>query len=126
MAKLAELMSSKVFSVAPGDTLTEAAKAMVKGRVGSAMVVDGKWLLGILTERDALRAAAAGAEPTVAKVKDWMTSDPVTATPDTDVEEAAGMMAAGGFRHLPVVDGGGVVGVVSLRDLLSTRIRKPS
>ena len=125
MARLGDVMSGKVFSVTPTQSVTEVARVMVQGRVGSAMVIDGPWLLGIFTERDALRAAASGADLTTAGVKDWMTNDPVTVGPDTDTEEAAALMAAHGFRHLPVVDGDGVVGVVSLRDILSTRIRRP-
>jgi len=126
MARLGDVISGKVFSIPPAATLAEAAQAMVKGRVGSAVVIDGPWLLGIFTERDALRAAAQGLDPTVAAVKDWMTKDPMTVGPDTDTEEAAAIMATHGFRHLPVVEGETVMGVVSLRDVLSTRIRRPS
>jgi len=125
VARLGDVMSGKVFSVTPTQSVTEVARVMVQGRVGSAMVIDGPWLLGIFTERDALRAAASGADLTTAAVKDWMTNDPVTVGPDTDTEEAAALMATHGFRHLPVVDGDGVMGVVSLRDILSTRIRRP-
>ncbi len=125
MARIGDIISGRVFSVPPSATVADAAQTMVKGRVGSAVVVDGPWLLGIFTERDALRAAASGADLTTAPVKDWMTSDPVTLGPDSDTEEAAALMATHGFRHLPVVDGDGVIGVVSLRDILSTRIRRP-
>jgi CBS domain-containing protein len=125
VARLGDVMSTKVFSVTPGQPMAEAARVMVQGRVGSAVVVDGPWLLGILTERDVLRAASSGTDLTTATVKDWMTPEPVTAGPDTDTEEAAGLMATHGFRHLPVVDGNSVIGMVSLRDLLSTRIRRP-
>lgn len=117
-------MSGKVFSVPPAQSVTEVAQDMVQRRVGSAVVVDGPWLLGIFTERDVLRAAGSGTDLTAASVKDWMTKDPVTVGPDTDTEEAAALMATHGFRHLPVVDGDTVIGVVSLRDLLSTRIRR--
>jgi CBS domain-containing protein len=126
MAKLGDIISGKVFSIPPAATLAEAAQAMVEGRVGSAVVIDGPWLLGIFTERDALRAAAQGIDPTAAAVKDWMTKDPTTVGPETDTEEAAGLMATHGFRHLPVVEGETVIGVVSLRDVLSARIRRPA
>lgn len=125
MTRLGDIMSREVFSVSPGASVTEVARAMVQGRVGSAMVVDGPWLLGIFTERDVLRAAASGADLTAAAISDWMTKDPITVGPDTDSEEAAGIMATHGFRHLPVVEGDTVLGVVSLRDLLATRIRRP-
>ena len=126
MTRLGDIISGKVFSVAPTASVAEAAETMVKGRVGSAMVVDGPWLLGIFTERDALRVAAAGLDPTTAAVKDWMTKDPITVDPDTDSADAAAIMATEGFRHLPVVEGDSVVGVVSLRDVLSARIRRPA
>jgi len=126
MARLGDIISGKVYSVAPSATVAEAAEVMVKGRVGSAVVVDGPWLLGIFTERDALRVAAAGTDPTATGVKDWMTKDPVTVDPDTDSDDPAAIMATQGFRHLPVVEGESVVGVVSLRDVLSARIRRPA
>jgi CBS domain-containing protein len=70
--------------------------------------------------------AAAGVDPTTTAVKDWMSKDPVTVDPDTDSDDAAAIMATEGFRHLPVVEGESVVGVVSLRDVLSVRIRRPA
>ena len=126
MTRLGDIISGKVFSVAPTATVAEAAETIVKGRVGSAVVVDGPWLLGIFTERDALRVAAAGVDPTTSTVKDWMTREPITVDPDTDSDDAAAIMATEGFRHLPVVEGDSVVGVVSLRDVLSARIRRPA
>jgi len=124
VARLGDIISGKVFSIPPTATVAEAAEVMMKGRVGSAVVVDGPWLLGIFTERDALRVAAAGTDPKTAGVREWMTKDPVTVDPDTDSDDAAAIMATEGFRHLPVVEGGSVVGVVSLRDVLAARIRK--
>jgi CBS domain-containing protein len=126
MARVGDIITGKVFSVPPTASVADAAETMVKGRVGSAVVVDGPWLLGIFTERDALRVAAAGADPKTTSVKDWMTKDPMTVDPDTDTADAAAIMATEGFRHLPVVEGDSVVGVVSLRDVLSTRIRRPA
>ena len=126
MARVGDIITGKVFSVPPTASVAEAAETMVKGRVGSAVVVDGPWLLGIFTERDALRVAAAGEDPKTASVKDWMTKDPITVGPDSDSADAAAIMATEGFRHLPVVEGDSVVGVVSLRDVLSARIRRPA
>ena len=126
MARVGDIITGKVFSVPPTATVAEAAETMVKGRVGSAVVVDGPWLLGIFTERDALRVAAAGVDPSATGVKDWMTKDPMTVDPDADSDDAAAIMATEGFRPLPVVEGDSVVGVVSLRDVLSARIRRPA
>ena len=125
MAKLADVITGKVFAVTSGQSVTEVAQVMVQGRVGSAVVIDGPWLLGIFTERDALRALASGSDLSAVAVKEWMTKDPVTVSADTDTEEAAAIMATHGFRHLPVMDGDTVIGMVSLRDILSARIRRP-
>jgi len=124
MAALRDIMTRDVFSVARETPVAEAAGAMVKGRFGSAIVTQGAMTLGIFTERDVLRAAASGDDLTASPVSRWMTPDPTTASPDSDSEEAAQTMLANGFRHLPVVEGTEVTGIVSLRDVLSARIRR--
>ena len=118
-------MQSRMVSTSPDSPVAEAAAAMVREKVGSALVMQGTFLAGILTERDVLRAAASGENLAAARVVDWMTPDPQSASADTSVEEAAEIMLRNGFRHLPVVDGRTVCGVVSLRDLFATRIRRP-
>jgi CBS domain-containing protein len=75
-----------------------------EARVGSAVVMEGSWLAGILTERDVLRAAASGSDLTESPVSEWMTRNPRTATCDMTVGEAAEVMLTHGFRHLPVVE----------------------
>ena len=125
MPTLGEIMTKEPFSVAPNTNVSEVAAEMVKARVGSAIVMDGAWLSGIFTERDVMRAAASGKDLTSAKVGDWMTPDPMTAETGMEAEEAAQVMMSRGFRHLPVVDGSTVIGIVSLRDVLSTRVRRP-
>ena len=97
---------------------------MVAAGVGSAVVMQGSFLTGILTERDVLRAAASGQDLRASPVADWMTADPRSADPDASPEEAAQIMLLHGFRHLPIVDGRHVCGVVSLRDLFAARIRR--
>jgi CBS domain-containing protein len=124
MPSLSEIMSRDVFAVEGDTTVAEVARAMLKGRVGSALVMEGRFLAGIFTERDVVRAAASGGDLSAAKISEWMTPDPVTAPPDTDSEDAAESMMAQGFRHLPVVDGNDLVGIVSLRDILRTRVRR--
>ena len=86
--------------------------------------MQGTFLAGILTERDVLKAAASGSDLTTVPVSAWMTKDPQAASPDTPVEEAAQIMLLNGFRHLPIVEGRRVHGVVSLRDLFSARISR--
>jgi CBS domain-containing protein len=126
MVALTEIMTPDVFSAPPDTTVAEAAATMVRGGFGSAVVLEGRSVAGIFTERDVLRAAASGADLTRSSLSRWMTPDPVTARPEVDSGEAAELMLGGGFRHLPVVESGELVGIVSLRDLLSLRIgRRP-
>lgn len=119
-------MHVDVVGATPQTTVAAAAGAMVVAKVGSAIVMQGSFLAGILTERDVLRAAASGENLCQAVVADWMTPDPQSAGPDTPVEDAAQIMLLHGFRHLPVVEGREVRGVVSLRDLFAARIRRPA
>ncbi len=125
MTALRDLMSTRVALTSLDTSVAEAAASMVKANVGSAIVMQGRFLAGILTERDVLRSAASGENLREARVVDWMTPDPQSASPDTSVEEAADIMLKHGFRHLPVMEGRTVCGVVSLRDLFATRIRRP-
>lgn len=126
MARLGDIMHGEVYAAAPDTSVSEVAKKMVKGRFGSAVVTQSDVLVGIFTERDVLRAAAAAADLASAPISAWMTKDPETADADLDSDEAANIMLSRGFRHLPVVDGNKVIGIVSLRDVLATRIRKAS
>jgi CBS domain-containing protein len=124
MATLRELMNTKVVTAAPECTVAEAAAAMVAAGVGSVVVMQGSFLAGILTERDVLRAVAASQDVRVTSVADWMTADPQSLGPDASAEEAAQIMLLNGFRHLPVMDGKQLYGVVSLRELFAARIRR--
>jgi len=122
---LRDLMNTRVATTTPGTPVSQAAAAMVAANVGSAVVMQGRFLAGILTERDVLRAAASGHDLSASLVSAWMTPDPHSASPDTSAEEAAQIMLLHGFRHLPIVEGRAVCGVVSLRDLFASRIRRP-
>jgi CBS domain-containing protein len=126
MAQLRDLMNTSVVTVGPDTTVAEAAAGMVRARVGSAVVLQGSFLAGILTERDVLRAAASGEDLSRSLVSAWMSRDPHAASPDMSGEEAAQIMLLNGFRHLPVVDGRAVCGVVSIRDLFAAKIRRPA
>jgi CBS domain-containing protein len=89
VAQLRDIMTTKVLTTSAERPVAEVTALMVKARVGSAVVLQGSWLAGILTERDVLRAAASRSDLTTSPVSHWMTRDPVTATPDTTAEEAA-------------------------------------
>ncbi|MBV9095216.1 MAG: CBS domain-containing protein [Streptosporangiaceae bacterium] len=121
-----EVMDTRVVSTTPETPVAEAAAAMVRVNVGSALVMQGTFLAGILTERDVLRAAASGSDLATMPVSGWMTRDPQSAGPETTVDEAAQIMLLNGFRHLPIVAGRQVCGVVSLRDLFAARISRSS
>jgi CBS domain-containing protein len=112
-----ELMSRELTTVARDATLREAAERMVARRVGSVLVFEGERLVGILTERDVLKAVARGSVD--ARVDEWMTRHPETIEAGNTVEQAAVVMLHGGFRHLPVADGEQVIGVLSMRDVMS-------
>jgi CBS domain-containing protein len=122
MVAVSEVMTAEVATLEPDASVADAARVMVRGGFGSVVVVLGRMLLGILTERDVLRAAAGEPDLAAVTVETWMTADPDTAGPDFDTEEAASLMLSRGFRHLPIVDGEDLVGMVSLRDVLSARI----
>ncbi len=112
-----EHMSRDLLTVGPGDALTAVAQRMVDRDVGAVLVMEGDALVGILTERDVLRAVAAGIHDDTV-VSDWMTRDPETMGPDDTTEHAAVLMIHGGFRHMPLVEGNAVVGMLSIRDLM--------
>jgi CBS domain-containing protein len=116
--RVRELVGGDVVWVDPRATLRQAAEMMMSTDVGSVAVeVDGA-LEGILTERDILRAVADDADLDRAPVNSWMTDYPDSFTPEMEVEEAAEWMLATGFRHLPVVEGDEVIGVISIKDVL--------
>ena len=124
MTRLGDIMTTDVFTAAPETAVATVASGMVKGRFGSALVMQSSMLVGIFTERDVLRAAASGTDLTSSPISEWMTRNPETVAPDLDSEDAAQMMLGRGFRHLPVLEGNSCVGIVSLRDVLSTRVRR--
>jgi CBS domain-containing protein len=117
MPSVDSIMSREVLSVSSDTPLAEAARRMSGGQVGAVVVIEDENLVGILTERDLMRAVG-DARVEGSTVADWMTRDPETIDPDESTEMAATLMIHGGFRHLPVVESGSVVGVVSIRDLM--------
>lgn len=112
-----DLMSAPPVTCQSHASLTEAAKQMQSAQIGSVVVTDDGKVAGILTERDLLRAAAAGVEPGAETVRLWMTAGPSVLAPSEDATAAWASLAGHHYRHLPVVDGENLVGVVSMRDL---------
>jgi CBS domain-containing protein len=117
MADARTHMSRDLLTVEPGLPLTEVAQRMVSRDVGAVLVLEGGRLVGILTERDVLRAVAGGIDGETV-VADWMTRDPETMDPDEPIRQAAVLMIHGGFRHLPIVEDDTAVGMLSIRDLM--------
>jgi CBS domain-containing protein len=112
-------MSSSVVSVAPGATLHDAARAMAERRVGAAVVIDPEQPgPGIITERDVLQSVGRGEDPNTELVEHHQSAEVTFAAPEWSLERAAEAMVRGGFRHLVVVDGGELVGVLSMRDIV--------
>jgi CBS domain-containing protein len=110
-------MSRDLLTIDPEERVAEAARQMVGRGVGAVLVMDGDKLEGILTERDVLKAVAAGLAED-ARVREWMTRHPETIEASEATGQAAALMIHGGFRHLPVVDDGKIAGIVSIRDLM--------
>jgi CBS domain-containing protein len=112
-------MSSVVLTVNPGHSLREAAVAMADRRVGAAVVIDAEQPgPGILTERDILQSIGSGQDPDRERVADHLSAQLTFAAPDWSLEAAAEAMVRGGFRHLVVVDGGTMTGILSMRDIV--------
>lgn len=113
-----EIMHTDVKTARAEDTFADVAKIMRANGISSVVVMDGKKLAGIVTERDIVNLVAAGGDPHTVKVAHGMTRrDLETVSSKTDIGEAAELMAVRNIRHLPVVDRGGVVGIISIRDL---------
>jgi CBS domain-containing protein len=110
-------MSSDLLTVGANVSIVEVARVMVDRNVGAVLVLEDGRLTGIMTERDVMRAVARGLRDD-ARVADCMTTNPETIGPDDTTEHAVVLMLHGGFRHLPVVQGDNLVGVISIRDLV--------
>ena len=118
-------MTRDLLTVAADGTLGAAAKQMAARGVGAVVVLENERLSGILTERDLLKAVAEGFKED-ARVSDWMTRHPETVESEDSTDHAAALMIHGGFRHLPVVDEGEIVGILSIRDLMRVALEDRS
>ncbi len=116
--KLGALVGGAATVIGSEATLGDVADALVQDGVGSLGVIVDRQLVGIITERDLVRAIAAGADPETALVAEWMAEAPDTFSPDVDVAEAGRWLLEVGYRHMPVMADGELLGIVSIRDLL--------
>lgn len=115
--KISEIMTQAAVTDSADDTLMMACEKMRQSQTSSLLVMDGDRLVGIVTERDVVKVVARGGDPKETRLKDIMTTDIVTIGPMTRLKEAAEIMAGKWIRHLPIVDGSKVVGMISQRDL---------
>jgi CBS domain-containing protein len=118
------VMATRVVSVKPEESVQVAIARMMESHVGSVAVCRGNELVGIFTERDVLRLASQGTSFAEVAVGDVMTKRPVTASPDVLIDDAAHMMGEKRIRHLPVVEGDNLVGMVGIRDILRTLLER--
>ena len=121
MPPVSEHMTRSLLTISTEATLGDAASAMAERGVGAVVVLEDVAIAAILTERDVMKAVAAGQDGG-APVTEWMTRHPDTIEPDDTTDHAASLMIHGGFRHLPVVEGGKIVGIVSISDLMKVAL----
>lgn len=127
LSKLMEERRAKIHSIAPDQTVTECVRQMNELKIGAMLVMEGDRLVGIFTERDAMmRVLGGGLDPTRTTVSEVMTPDPVCVTPATNLEDARAMVTTKRVRHLPVVESGKVIGMVSSGDLTHWLVRDRS
>jgi CBS domain-containing protein len=112
-----DVMTQATITESPEDSLRSAAERMWRQQTGSLLIIEAGRLIAIITERDVLRAVALGADPDRSSVDEAMTTEVFTVPPDMPLQDAAREMAARWIRHLPVVAGDEVLGVVSMRDV---------
>ena len=119
-----DIMHSDVKVASPEDTFEEVARALHEHRISSVVVMDGANLAGIVTERDLVNLVAEGGDPKTTRVGERMTRELDTVGPKTDIAEAADHMARLKIRHLPVLERGELVGIISIRDLTNWAVHE--
>jgi len=122
--QVADIMKAVVKSTSPGDTFANVARLLHDNAISSVVVMDGDRLAGIVTERDLVNLVAEGLDPRTTKVGDRMSTNLDTVEPRSDIAEAAEHMARLRIRHLPVVDKGKLVGIISIRDLTNWAVEE--
>jgi CBS domain-containing protein len=124
MTAVREVMTAQLVTVEPATSVAAAVTVMGMQRVGAVLVMEKARLEGIFTERDLVRAMSYDISASSQPVAQWMTRNPVTVGPEASVEEALEIMLAGNFRHLPVMEGERVAGIVSIRDVSRATLRE--
>jgi CBS domain-containing protein len=124
MTAVRDVMTTELITVEPSTSVAAAVTVMGMQRVGAVLAIENGRLEGIFTERDLVRALSYDIAAASQPVAHWMTRDPITVVPETSVERALEVMLTGHFRHLPVMDGERLVGVVSIRDLSRATLRE--
>ena len=124
MTAIREVMTDQLVTVEPSTSVAAAVTVMGMQRVGAVLVIENARLEGIFTERDLVRAMSYDIAASSQPVAQWMTRNPVTVGPEVSVEQALEIMLTGHFRHLPVMEGERLVGVVSIRDLSRATLRE--
>ena len=128
MATLGDLLATKghgVLAVQPSDTVLQAANLMNDLNIGGVVVLEGDRLAGIFTERDVLRRVVAqGLDPATTPVAEVMTTPVITCPPDISLDDCAGLMTSRRVRHVPVHDGKGLIGMVTIRDVLAYKVNE--
>lgn len=126
MATVREILArkgSEVLTVSPDSTVLEAAQLMNTRGIGAVPVIEVGALVGIFTERDLMRRVVAETlPPETTRILQVMTPDPLTARPETTIEECGALMTARRIRHLPVLGQGGLIGIITIGDLLAFQI----
>jgi CBS domain-containing protein len=124
VARIADVLSLRVVSVRPDESVQLSIARMLEENVGSVAVCEGNRLVGIFTERDVLRLAGDGGQLADLKVGDVMTTGVITISPDDDVVAAAHLMGERRIRHLPVVQDGNLLGVLGIREVMRTLVER--
>jgi len=124
MTAVREVMTTQLITVEPATSVAAAVTVMGMQRVGAVLVMENATLEGIFTERDLVRAMSHDISASSQPVAQWMTRNPITVGPEAPVEQALEVMLTGHFRHLPVMEGESLVGVVSIRDLSKATLRE--
>lgn len=125
VADILKFKGSEIISIGPEEPVASAVALLARNRIGAVLVMDGSRVLGILSERDVVRALDQHKETLVQKrVNDLMTREVVTCKPEDDIASIMGMMTSQRFRHVPVTDGTNLVGMISIGDVVRSRIEE--